>query len=330
VTVLAKRALVPPLVSGAIRDQILEYVRQLQLSEVSEASLIKALSGSTRVLPEGKATPCSAMSYLAYVSAGGKSSDEVVPVAAAMEMLMAAYDVIDDIQDDEEPLPSDRHAFGELFEAVSILMLAAHAQIVKSTEAGVDPVRVLTCIKMFDEMGIQSWKGQILDMRMESQADVTIEESLEATSLKSASLIKLAAQLGAAIVTDDPELIDLYGQYGWHVGIVTQLMNDAEGLWPRGRNKSDLRLRKKTIPIVYALSLVDESNMHAQTIQKLFHSSDSTSTISEEDLKLALWKSGAFHYTWMLAAREKAKAERVGNLLSGERFSDWPLARLLE
>jgi competence protein ComQ len=328
-TVLTEGALIPPLIAGAIRDEILETIRRFELSDSSEASVIRALSGSSRVLPEGKPTPCAAMSYLAYVSAGGEKSEKVIPVAAAMEMLMAAYDVIDDIQDDEEPLPGDRHAFGELFEVVSILLLAAHSQIVRSEAFGATPSRILACLKLFDDMGIQSWKGQILDMRLESRSDVTVEESLEASRLKSASLIKLSAQLGIAIANDDPNLIDLYGQYGWHVGIVTQLMNDAEGLWPRGPNKSDLRLRKKTLPIVYALSLKDESNSFANKIREHFHSSNLAST-SEEDLKLALWHCGAFHYTWMVAAREKVKAERIGELLAGERYSEWPLARLLE
>ena len=328
-TVQTREALVPPLVSSAIRDEILGTIRQFELSELSEASVISALNGSSRVLPEGKPTPCAATTYLAYVSAGGKEPSPVVPVAAAMEMLMAAYDVIDDIQDDEEPLPEDRHAFGGLFEVVSILLLAAHSEIARATEFGASPSSAITCLKLFDKMAIQSWKGQILDMRLESKINVTIEEALEASRLKSASLIRLAAQLGAAIATDDANLIDLYGQYGWHVGIVTQLMNDAEGLWPRGPNKSDLRLRKKTAPVVYALTLTDESNVHARTIQEHFQSANGTST-SEESLKLALWHCGAFHYTWMLAAQEKVKAERTGNLLSGNRFNEWPLARLLE
>jgi len=163
-----------------------------------------------------------------------------------------------------------------------------------------------------------------MDMWLESRFAVTIGESLEVSRLKSASLIKLSAQLGAAIAVDDPDLIDLYGQYGWHVGIVTQLMNDAVGLWPRGPNKSDLRLRKKTLPVVYALNLNDESNIHARIIQEHFQSNNGALT-SDEDLKLALWHCGAFHYTWMLAAQEKAKAERIGNSLSGGRFNEWPL-----
>jgi hypothetical protein len=114
-TVHTQDALFPSLVSDAIGDEILGSIRRLKLSELSETSVIKALGGRSRVLPEGKPTPCAAMTYLAYISAGGESPEEVVPVAAAMEMLMAAYDVIDDIQDDEEPLPADRHAFGRLF-----------------------------------------------------------------------------------------------------------------------------------------------------------------------------------------------------------------------
>ncbi|MDP6455665.1 MAG: polyprenyl synthetase family protein, partial [SAR202 cluster bacterium] len=306
----------------------MDTVRGLRLIESTKRSVLEALSGSSRVLPDGKPTACSAITYLAFESAGGQNPQQVVPNVAAMEMLMAAYDVIDDIQDDEEPLPEDRHAFGELFETVSILLLAAHSEIVKASEFGVPMDRVITCLKLFDQMGIQSWRGQTLDMRLETQHGVSIKESLQASQLKSASLVRCAAQMGAALVTDHPEQIDLYGEYGWHVGIVAQLMNDAAGVWPGGANKSDLRLRKKTLPIAYALNLPPDTSEHIRTVQD-FYDADETSTSRETDVKQALWSCGAIHYTWMIAAQEKVKAKRIGHTLAGESFSSWPLARLL-
>ncbi|MCH7564219.1 MAG: hypothetical protein IH968_10395, partial [Gemmatimonadetes bacterium] len=43
----------------------------------------------------------------------------------------------------------------------------------------------------------------------------------------------------------------------------------------------------------------------------------------------ALWRCGATHYAWIVAAREKARAERIGRELAGGDLEGWPLARLL-
>ena len=321
--------LLPSRTALAIRDEILDAVHRLHLTESTEGAVLEALSGSSRVLPDGKPTACSAMTYLAFESAGGQYPDQVVPNVAAMEMLMAAYDVIDDIQDDEEPLPEDRHSFGKLFETVSILLMAAHSEIVRASEFDVPLSRVVTCLRLFDDMGVQSWKGQTLDIYLETQDGVSISESLQASQMKSASLTRCAAQMGAALVIDDATQIDLYGQYGWHVGIVAQLMNDAAGVWPGGAEKSDLRLRKKTLPIAYALNLPHSSSGHVRTVQDFYRANETSSSLVTE-VKQALWSCGAIHYTWMIAAQEKTKAKRIGQCLAGERFSSWPLARLLE
>ena len=137
--------------------------------------------------------------------------------------------------------------------------------------------------------------------------------------------MRCASELGACIGTEDEELIDLHARMGWHMGLVAQLMNDIEAIWPEGKDKSDLRLRKKTLPIAYALNIFEETDQYSRTIHSYFEN-DPPSGISENDVKWALWKSEAIHYTWMVAASEKSKAQKIRRMLSergnpGEYFT---------
>lgn len=92
-------------ITQLIRDEILGVVRSAKLGQTLEDSVLTALSGPTRVLPEGKTNLCSALTFLSHSSAAQKASCRVVPAIAAMEFLVAAGDVVDDIEDDDVPTP---------------------------------------------------------------------------------------------------------------------------------------------------------------------------------------------------------------------------------
>jgi geranylgeranyl pyrophosphate synthase len=292
-----------------------------------EDAVLEALGGPTRVLPEGKPNLCAALTYLSYCSAAREESLRVVPAVAAMEMLMAAGDLMDDIQDGEAALPQDRRSLGITLETVSCLLMLCHSAIIR-LQTNLPPARVLRGLAAFDALGLDALRGQTLDMDMETRPDVSVEDSLYASRLKSASLTRCAAELGATLGTDNVVEIGLHAQFGWHFGLMMQLMNDIVAVWPGGPNKSDLRLRKKTLPVAFALNLPQESSRHVRLVQS-FYESPKAHAASEEEVKLSLWRCGAIHFTWIVAAREKAKAEGIVRTQSECTEVEWPLGKLL-
>ena len=315
-------------VTESIKEELLDTVRAAQLSRTSEDAVLTALGGPTRVLPEGKANLCAALTYLSYVSVAREEPLRIIPGVVAMEMLMAAGDLIDDIQDDEAGPPEDHGSLGQALETLAFLLKLSHSAVLKAIDRGVPAKRVLRALRVFDQLGVQALKGQALDINLESRPNVSVEDCLNVSRLKSASLVKCAAELGAAFATEDSDKIELYAQLGWHFGLMMQLMNDIAAVWPGGPEKSDLRLRKKTLPVAFALNLPNGCGQHAGVVQS-YYANGAASGTSEEDVKSALWSCGAIHYTWVMAATEKAKVERVGQALSRGTFDDWPLARLL-
>lgn len=101
--------------------------------------------------------------------------------------------------------------------------------------------------------------GQATDMALESRGTATLEECLEMVSGKTAALLRCAATLGAVLVGATDAAIRALWEYGHHLGVAFQAVDDLLGIWgaPEVTGKpvgNDLRRRKKTIPVCLAAS----------------------------------------------------------------------------
>ncbi len=101
--------------------------------------------------------------------------------------------------------------------------------------------------------------GQTLDMALESDGSPTLEVCLEMVSGKTAALLRCAATLGAVLCGAAGSAVGALWEFGHHLGIAFQAVDDLLGIWgePRVTGKpvgNDLRRRKKTIPVCLAAS----------------------------------------------------------------------------
>ncbi|MDT0344316.1 polyprenyl synthetase family protein [Streptomyces litchfieldiae] len=101
--------------------------------------------------------------------------------------------------------------------------------------------------------------GQAQDIAFEHRERVSVAECLEMEGNKTGSLLACAAAIGAVLGGADDELADALELYGHHLGLAFQAVDDVLGIWgdPRTTGKqawSDLRQRKKSLPVVAALA----------------------------------------------------------------------------
>jgi geranylgeranyl diphosphate synthase, type I len=101
--------------------------------------------------------------------------------------------------------------------------------------------------------------GQGADLAFEKRDDVTLAECQDMAGDKTAALMACACTIGAVHVGAPPELAMGLAGFGGHVGLAFQLTDDLLGIWgaPDVTGKpvrADLRARKKSLPIVAALS----------------------------------------------------------------------------
>ena len=101
--------------------------------------------------------------------------------------------------------------------------------------------------------------GQGADLAFERRDDVTLAECLEMAGDKTAALMACACSIGAIHVGAPPAVAMGLAGFGAHVGLAFQLTDDLLGIWgsPAVTGKpvrSDLRTRKKSLPVVAALT----------------------------------------------------------------------------
>jgi geranylgeranyl diphosphate synthase type I len=102
-------------------------------------------------------------------------------------------------------------------------------------------------------------RGQVLDVAFERRDDVTLAQCLDMVSGKTGALMSASAAIGAVLGGAPAEVVDALSSFGAQLGIAFQLVDDLLGIWgdPAITGKpvfSDLRSRKKTLPVTYALA----------------------------------------------------------------------------
>lgn len=107
--------------------------------------------------------------------------------------------------------------------------------------------------------------GQAQDISYEHRERVTVAECLEMEGNKTGALLACAASIGAVLGGADDRTADTLERYGYHLGLAFQAVDDLLGIWgdPDATGKqtwSDLRQRKKSLPVVAALDAGGEAS----------------------------------------------------------------------
>ncbi|KRV48039.1 dimethylallyltranstransferase [Wenjunlia vitaminophila] len=101
--------------------------------------------------------------------------------------------------------------------------------------------------------------GQAQDLAFEHRDRVTVQECLQMEGNKTGALLACAVSIGAVLGGADEATADTLEEYGHHLGLAFQAVDDLLGIWgdPEATGKqawSDLRQRKKSLPVVAALA----------------------------------------------------------------------------
>ena len=101
--------------------------------------------------------------------------------------------------------------------------------------------------------------GQAEDINSEHLSSLTLEECLRMEAGKTGALLACASSIGAVLAGADQATVRALSDYGQHLGLAFQAVDDILGVWgdPKVTGKpvgNDLRLRKKTLLISVANS----------------------------------------------------------------------------
>ncbi len=100
-------------------------------------------------------------------------------------------------------------------------------------------------------------EGEILQIKKSRKPDIDIDTYFDIIRKKTASLIATSMAIGAASVTEDPEVIDKMYRIGQNAGIAFQIKDDIFDYQEKGiigkPTGNDIREKKITLPMLHLL-----------------------------------------------------------------------------
>jgi geranylgeranyl diphosphate synthase type I len=190
------------------------------------------------------------------------------PAASAVELIHNFSLLHDDIED-RSPLRRNRptvwHIWGEAqaINAGDTLFALAHLAIPRLAPPHTGPGTIASLLEILDNTALELTGGQHLDISFESRREIGTGEYLDMITGKTAALLAAAAHMGALAGGADDSAQLLYRDFGRNLGMAFQVLDDVLDIWgdPALTGKEaaiDIRQRKKSLPVLYALERDEE------------------------------------------------------------------------
>jgi geranylgeranyl diphosphate synthase type I len=255
----------------------------------------------------------STLCLLSCQAVGGDTS-QVMPAAAAVELVhnfSLIHDDIEDASNERHHRPTVWKLWGQsqAINAGDVMFTLAYLALLKLKEKGIADEKVASSIEMLSLACLELCEGQYLDVEYENRLDVTIEDYLDMAAKKTAALFAASTSLGAYLGSEDDKLVDSFHLFGKELGIAYQICDDVLGIWgveeSIGKSAGDISQRKKTLPVVYGLRSSDGGA--GKRLEKLY----SQKSIKGDDIKEVtdiLDQLGARDYAENLAEQYYGKA----------------------
>jgi geranylgeranyl diphosphate synthase type I len=225
---------------------------------------------------------------LAVLSAEAVGADahKGLPGAVAVELVHNFSLLHDDLMDGDEERrhrPTAWKVFGPAMAILAgdaLLALAEDVLLESADSTGARAARHLT------EATDRLITGQAEDLSFESRLDVSVDECLAMTGNKTGALLACSSSIGAVLAGAPDRSVQVLAGFGHHLGLAFQAVDDLLGIWgqPEVTGKpawSDLRQRKKSVPVAVALGAGTASS------KRLISLLGPRAQVGEEDLALA-------------------------------------------
>jgi geranylgeranyl pyrophosphate synthase len=308
-------------------ERFLSYLSDLQ--PALRADILDALAAEGKLFhqPVSRLDGRWALLTLYLVRALREEANPAGSVAAglAMECLICATDLLDDVMDEDvTPLIERLGVARTLNVALALLFLSQRILLALADQH--TPVslalRLLDAIQRVLLLAVGGQHQDVLAERRQAR-ELSKEDCIEIASAKAGSLLSLACRLGALCAGVEEPLVERCAEMGRLLGIAAQLDNDAHDLahlllpTGSGSQKSDLRRGKKTLPVVLAVhSLCETRLLAAREVEKAFQGLH-VLTGEEREVYVSALREGMLA-TWGFSLLYRERARDCLNELVGD------------
>jgi geranylgeranyl diphosphate synthase, type I len=231
-----------------------------------------------------------------------------LPVAAACTLLYLGADLFDNVADRELPEHWHTHDPAEAnLAAATLLATLPQLSVARLQEQGVPPARLWALAHLFAETLLTMSAGQHEDLLFpQADEDVTLEACRGMVERKSGSEFALFAKTGAMLASADPCVTESYGAFGLCLGTAGQIASDLRDIWNGGMSQ-DLTNGKRTLPIVFALSTLQEEPR--ERLRQLLGAAREE-TERHDEVRERLFAAGSVHYTALMVEVYRRQAHK--------------------
>lgn len=254
------------------------------------------------------------------------------PAAAGTEYGHIASLIHDDIIDGDAERRGQtalhvKYDLGTAILTGDFLIFQTFLSYTECLEQGVSAERVLAAIRTLSVTCLEMCQGQALEASIAGRLDTSEATYLEMIRLKTASLCRAAARIGALMGGAPEEAIEAVGLYGENLGLAFQIVDDLlcyEGHAARVGKPlgSDLHNGRVTLPVIYALE--DGDDALRERVARLFAGGEGDEMAAHARLHDILRATGALERARGRAARYAARAtaslDRLPSSESRERL----------
>jgi octaprenyl-diphosphate synthase len=241
----------------------------LELAEVEErlfqeiGSNVELIADITRyVLKSGGKRVRPALLLLSAKLCGYRGGRRNIALAAVAEYMHAATLIHDDIIDNADKrrgLPSAKSTWGPQVSVLAGDFLYARSLQILVADGD------LAVMEAFADATVRMTEGEVREVQMAGNLDLTHDEYLEIIISKTAALISAACRAGALISGAPAEAVNALTDFGLNLGIGFQLVDDALDFAAREDRigkpvGNDFREGKVTFPVLHVLRSAAETD----------------------------------------------------------------------
>lgn len=265
-----------------------------------------------------------ALALLAAEAVGG-TMERAIPAAVAVELVHNFSLLHDDVVDADTTRRHRPTAWSVFGVSAAILAGDALLALASGVLADSEHSSARGGARLLNTAVQELIRGQLMDLAFEQRQDVGLSECERMARAKTGTLLGVTCQLGALFGEGTPEQVHHLRTFGEDLGLAFQHVDDLLGIWgnPAVTGKpaySDLRGRKKTLPVVFALHSATPAG---RELLSRYHRDDGLSEAAVAETAELMDEANA--RTWSQAQADQLLAGALDHLHAAH-----PVARVAE
>jgi competence protein ComQ len=286
------------MINKSLHSIINQHIKQQELKE----QLLEYIDFHLK-----KGVPFGELLVLHHCMFNGRETEQIYKVAAAVELLILSFDMLDDFEDNDfEGKPWSEEPQLALNATTAFLFLCS--MVIRNTDFK-NKDRAISILLQYTLLSINGQHKDLLNI-CGSEADY-----IDMTIEKSGALVTLSCLVGTVLAVNDyPTEIEIYSKY---IGLIGQINNDVADIkvW---NEKNDLIKKKYSLPIIYLLNCND-TDLHF--IHDYYAGKVEKGEIIEKQMLVTnkLIKTGAMAYTEVIKKIYQNKVIKELKKLNVER-----------